>query len=439
MSPADLRLGVLLFLPVVAVFAGLVGLGSLPGGTAAFAAFLTCAGIGLGIAGVRTKLTELQVAQEQTNTELHEEFVRQARLAESYETILDAVPEPVLVLTAERRVLHANRALVDLLGHDPIDADLTAAIRNPGVIEAADAVLAGRVPERSVEYSRGGQVEQYILARLVGIPGGRPKGPALVIALHDLTAIRKTLEMRAEFVANVSHELRTPLSTIVGFVETLRGPAKGDAKARENFLALMDEQGRRMTRLVEDLLSLSQIQANEHTRPTGTVRVQEVLPAVARVLEPEAGRKNMKIAIDAAPDLPAVTGDSDQLMQVFQNLMHNAVKYGRDGTRVSVVARDEGQGALAVAVNDRGDGIPEQHIPRLTERFYRVDKARSRALGGTGLGLAIVKHILNRHQGRLTIESEVGVGSTFTVRLPIRKSGGNPDAQRSPVASDRPS
>jgi two-component system phosphate regulon sensor histidine kinase PhoR len=174
---------------------------------------------------------------------------------------------------------------------------------------------------------------------------------------------------------------------------------------------------------VGDLLSLSQIQANEHTRPTDAVRLQDILPAVARLLEPLADKKKLKVSIEAAADLPAVRGDAEQLQQAFQNLMHNAVKYGRDGSVVRVVGRREGTDDLAVSVIDQGEGIPQQHLPRLTERFYRVDKARSRALGGTGLGLAIVKHIVTRHQGRLTIDSEVGVGSTFTVILPVRRDG----------------
>jgi len=423
MSPLDRTAIGLLLLPVPAVLAILVGTDALAAGPAAIGALSALGGIALGVARLRGRLAEARQIESLNEAELHEEFVRQSRLAESYEMILDAIPEPLLVLRRDRRVLHANRAIVDLLGHDPIDADLTAAIRHPEVIAATAAVLAGQVEARTIEFQRGGAIEQSLVARLVGLPNGRADGPAAVLVLHDLTLIRKAMEMRADFVANVSHELRTPLTAIVGMIETLRGPAKKDAEARERFLAMMEEQGSRMTRLVGDLLSLSQIQANEHTRPTESVRIQDILPTVARMLEPHAEKKKVAFAIEADSDLPAVLGDADQLQQAFQNLMHNAVKYGRDGSVIRVVARREGGDGIAVSVIDQGEGIPEQHLPRLTERFYRVDKARSRSLGGTGLGLAIVKHIVTRHQGRLAIESEIGVGSTFTVSLPVKREG----------------
>jgi two-component system phosphate regulon sensor histidine kinase PhoR len=427
MSPLDWRAIGLLFLPVPAVFAVLAGTGVLAVGPAVIGAFLASGGIALGVARIRGRIDEAQQIESLNEAELHEEFVRQSRLAESYETILDATPEPLLVLRRDRRVLHANRAIIDLLGHDPIDADLTAAIRHPEVIAATAAVLTGKAEERTIEFQRGGAIEQSLVARLVALPNGRTDGPAAVLVLHDLTLIRKATEMRSDFVANVSHELRTPLTAIVGMIETLRGPAKKDAVARERFLALMEEQGSRMTRLVGDLLSLSQIQANEHARPTDTVRVQDILPTVARMLEPHAEKKKISFSIEVDADLPVVLGDADQLQQAFQNLMHNAVKYGRDGSVIRVVGRGEGRDGIVVAVIDQGEGIPEQHLPRLTERFYRVDKARSRAMGGTGLGLAIVKHIVTRHQGRLSIESEVGVGSTFTVSLPVKREGGARD------------
>ena len=424
MLPFDRQALALLLAPVLVAFAGLAAFGALSPAAAAAGIVLVGGGMAFGLMRIHDRLGEIRQADEMEIAELHDEFVRQSRLAESYETILDAVPDPLLVLRGDRRVLHANRAIIDLLGHDPIDADLTAAIRHPAVVEATEAVLGGRAEARIVEFTRGGAVEQTLVAHLVALPAGRINGPAAVLALSDLTAIRKTMEMRADFVANVSHELRTPLTAIVGMIETLRGPARDDAEARERFLALMDEQGSRMTRLVGDLLSLSRIQANEHTRPTDPVRLQDVLPTVARMLAPYADQKKVAVAVEAAADLPAVNGDADQLQQVFQNLIHNAIKYGRDASRVRVVAGREGDGEIAVAVIDQGEGIAEQHIPRLTERFYRVDKARSRALCGTGLGLAIVKHIVTRHQGRLSIDSEVGVGSTFTVTLPVRRDGG---------------
>jgi two-component system phosphate regulon sensor histidine kinase PhoR len=224
--------------------------------------------------------------------------------------------------------------------------------------------------------------------------------------------------MRADFVANASHELKTPIAGIMGFIETLRGPARDDAAARERFLGIMAEQAERMRRLVDDLLMLSRIEQHEHARPAAAVDVGRVLGGVRDLLQLKASSREVTVdlAIDSA--LPPAVGDYDELTIVFQNLIDNAIKYARPATTVRIAARPLGSGQLAVAVSDEGDGIPAGHLPRLTERFYRVDNARSRQLGGTGLGLAIVKHVLNRHRGRLDIQSTPGKGSVFTVTLP---------------------
>jgi len=274
-------------------------------------------------------------------------------------------------------------------------------------------------------------------------------GTVALLMLQDLTRIKRADRMRADFVANVSHELRTPLSTLIGFIETLRGPAKDDRAAQERFLLIMQEQSARMARIVADLLSLSRIELNEHTPPTSAVDLAPVIHGVADTLEMKASGKQMTIHLDAAPpadggtvatvlsDLPPVIGDDDELTQVFQNLIDNAIKYGRPGSTVRVAGwlaergadssgdplppRMQGAAAVAIAVMDEGDGIAREHLTRLTERFYRVDTARSRDLGGTGLGLAIVKHILNRHRAVLEIDSEQGKGSCFTVYLPLAR------------------
>ncbi|HEY6335293.1 MAG TPA: ATP-binding protein, partial [Alphaproteobacteria bacterium] len=248
--------------------------------------------------------------------------------------------------------------------------------------------------------------------------------------LHDLTAEKRTEQMRADFVANASHELRTPLATLLGFIETLQGPASQDARARERFLAIMQYQAGRMSRLVDDLLSLSRIELREHTPPTERVDLLQVLRGVADALQPQSKARQMTVAIEPTNGaLPPVLGDPDELAQVFQNLIDNALKYGRRGTTIQIFAFKADHcpvpisrvPAAGVAVRDRGEGITSEQIPRLTERFYRVDAARSRELGGTGLGLAIVKHIVNRHRGALQIESEIGQGSTFTVYLPVTR------------------
>jgi two-component system phosphate regulon sensor histidine kinase PhoR len=266
------------------------------------------------------------------------------------------------------------------------------------------------------------------------------EGAAAVLVLRDLTTAKRSERLRADFAANASHELRTPLATLVGFIETLRGPAREDEAARERFLAIMAEQAARMTRLVDDLLSLSRIEMNEHSAPTKPVDLAVVIGTVADALEQRAAARDMRIALKLPDNLPPALGDADELAQVFQNLLDNAIKYGAKGTTIEVTAgpssrllsgaRPGDRGALAITVRDHGQGIAREHLPRLTERFYRVDAARSRLLGGTGLGLAIVKHIVSHHRGALEIDSVLGEGSVFTVHLPAAGSSAAAGAAR---------
>jgi two-component system phosphate regulon sensor histidine kinase PhoR len=230
--------------------------------------------------------------------------------------------------------------------------------------------------------------------------------------------------MRADFAANASHELRTPLASLMGFIDTLRGPAADDPPAQQRFLGIMAEQAARMNRLIDDLLSLSRIELVEHQAPAERVDLTELLEGLVAGFEPRLAEHGLTLDMDLAPALPAVLGDADQLAQVAQNLLDNALKYGREGGAVRLVAapaagpRWPARPGVVMTVADRGHGIPREHLPRLTERFYRVDTGRSRAIGGTGLGLAIVKHIVNRHRGQLAIDSEEGVGTTVSVWLP---------------------
>jgi len=352
------------------------------------------------------------------------------------EAVVEALHDPLILLDTDRKVIRANVAARGLFGERITGRDLAVTLRNPTVLEAVDAVLAGGA-SRSVELMLPVPVERTLEARVK--PFQRPVPAAddpeatervALLTLHDITLLKRSEQMRADFVANASHELRTPLSTLVGFIETLRGPAKDDLEAHERFLSIMHDQANRMTRLVGDLLSLSRIELDEHTPPTGHADMGGIVRNVAAMLELKAAARKISLRIEGDAGLPPVVGDEDQLSQVVQNLMDNALKYGREQTEVTVrlchcrPAEGAGSGragseTVCFAVTDRGEGIPRTHLPRLTERFYRVDPARSRALGGTGLGLAIVKHIVNRHRGRLTIDSEVGKGSTFTVHLPV--------------------
>jgi len=249
------------------------------------------------------------------------------------------------------------------------------------------------------------------------------------VLLHDVTSTKRAEEARADFVANASHELRTPLAAVSGFIDTLKGHAKDDERAREKFLDIMAVEAGRMRRLIDDLLSLTRIELNEHVPPSGSVDIADVARDAAATLQGLAQLDDVTITVCDTRGLPPVVGERDELIQLLQNLMHNAIKYGRVGGHVWVnfelatsstylPGRRSPPAMVAITIKDDGEGIPREAIPRLTERFYRVDVKRSRERGGTGLGLAIVKHIVNRHQGRLQIESKLGEGSTFTILLP---------------------
>jgi two-component system, OmpR family, phosphate regulon sensor histidine kinase PhoR len=358
------------------------------------------------------------------------------------EAIVDAIPDPILLLDYQRRIVRTNAAARDLFGAPIVDRVIDTVLRDPNVLEAVDEVLAGR-PSAAAQLAVPGSIERFFNVRVARLAAGNTAGVAALLALYDVTGIRRAEQMRADFVANVSHELRTPLATLLGFTETLRGPARDDAAARDRFLGIMHDQASRMSRLVRDLLSLSRIEETEHTPPTSEVRLGAILGSVVDGLMLQARAKDVAVVVDIEPELPSVIGDSDQLTQVFQNLVDNAIKYGRPHTKVRIAAQRTqraGEGTpplVAISVADEGEGIPREHLPRLTERFYRVDAGRSRQLGGTGLGLAIVKHIINRHRGTLTIDSEVGRGTTFTVYLAAAASAAAAPQQAPRAASSR--
>ena len=353
-----------------------------------------------------------------------------AEAARRNESLLDNLPDPLLLLDQTRKVVRANQAAVRLFGRDLAGRDMAAFLRDPLVLEITEAVLAGLSPSRECEFAQMVPLERVFLARAERLQGQPADGGTAILTLHDLTTVKRMERMRADFVANASHELRTPLAALSGFIETLQGPARDDEEAREKFLAIMGEQARRMSRLVADLLSLSRIELNEHTPPSERVDLGRLVTTAAEALKPLAQAKGMTIRLDLDPGLAAVVAQPDELAQLFQNLLDNAVKYGRDDTEIEVRAAAAAElpraaGTLLradpvvrVSIRDYGEGIGKEHLPRLTERFYRVDTARSRKMGGTGLGLAIVKHIVNRHRGLLTIDSVVGEGTTFTVWLP---------------------
>jgi two-component system phosphate regulon sensor histidine kinase PhoR len=298
------------------------------------------------------------------------------------------------------------------------------ALRIPEVIEAIRRASLGRKAERA-EFAERVPSELWFEVFVTplktdGIGQARTR---MLLTFRDLTPIRRVEEMRVDFVANASHELRTPLAALSGFIETLKGPARNDTAARERFLDIMEAQAKRMARLIDDLLSLSRIELAAHVRPETPVDLLPIVRQVIDALQMLARDRGVTVTVDAPKEPLIVSGSRDELTRVFENLVENALKYGASGKRVEVTLSraftvSGGEEAVA-AVRDYGPGIAAEHLPRLTERFYRVDVTESREQGGTGLGLALVKHIMNRHRGRLTIESRPGEGATFTVRLPI--------------------
>ncbi|HEY1722654.1 MAG TPA: ATP-binding protein [Magnetospirillaceae bacterium] len=352
-------------------------------------------------------------------------------LLDMHEQLFDSLPGPTFLLNAQRRITRVNRAARTLFGEKLRERDLATVLRNPPLLDAVERAMQGG-PGDAVEFTLPGGPDGVFRAVIEPLPKPAVDGTLAVVALHDVTELKRVERMRADFVANASHELRTPLAALLGFIETLQGPAKDDREAHERFLGIMHEQAARMSRLVADLLTLSRIELSEHSRPQGRADLGPILKRVAEALEIHARNKRMRIQVDFPMDLPSVNGQDDELSQIFQNLVDNAIKYGRDGTDVEIKAcisadpppayPERAARAIAVSVRDRGEGIARENLPRLTERFFRIDTARSRRLGGTGLGLAIVKHSINRHRGALVIDSTQGEGSTFTVYLPASEA-----------------
>ncbi|WP_261397851.1 ATP-binding protein [Maritimibacter alkaliphilus] len=342
--------------------------------------------------------------------------------AEQIEGLLEAIPLPALLVGRDERVLGINARGAAILGAGITGRHFITAIRQPTVLDAVEACFAsGKLQETRYLATAGKQDVTYrVTCGLVTTA----QGTAALVSFEDVTPVEQASQMRRDFVANVSHELRTPLTALLGFIETLRGPARNDEVARDRFLDIMHSEATRMERLVKDLLSLSRVESEERMRPTERVDLRGLLDGVCRTLGPLAEARGVELIEVFPEEAVIIAADADQLRQVFTNLIENAVKYGGSGGEVKVtmeakphLAALRGPG-VTVTVADKGPGIELVHIPRLTERFYRVDSHRSREMGGTGLGLAIVKHIINRHRGRLRIESEPGQGASFSVILP---------------------
>ncbi|MBT0780802.1 ATP-binding protein [Paracoccus sp. pheM1] len=343
-------------------------------------------------------------------------------IEERLHALLRGVPVAMLAVDGHARIIGANEAAEALLGAVPGGRPFVTVLRHPEVNAALDAVLAGQ--ERARLAVTLGAADRRVFCEVTVTALRAPGLVGAAVAIEDRSRDEETEQMRRDFVANVSHELRTPLTALMGFIETLRGPARNDPAARDRFLDIMEREAGRMNRLVADLLSLSRVEQDERRRPAQNLDLAGLLRSVVATLAPAAMAAGVRLELQAPAGKVPVPGDADQLVQVFHNLIENAVKYGGAGGVATVTLERLAHEpvlrgpAWSVCVADQGEGIDPQHLPRLTERFYRVDTHRSREQGGTGLGLAIVKHIVNRHRGRLRIESERGQGSRFTVILP---------------------
>lgn len=334
--------------------------------------------------------------------------------------LIAALPMPTLVIDRTERLVALNDAAKALLGRNVMGQHFVTALRYPNLVEAVERGLLDRAP-RQITYQtteNGSDILYDVHLQSIADTG------LLLLSFQNVTDLAQAGQMRRDFVANVSHELRTPLAALMGFIETLLGPAREDVGARDRFLNIMAGEAERMNRLVGDLLSLSRVEAEERVRPATQLDLRDVLQTTLQNLSRLAAGSKVTLRADLGQVPLHVLGDADQLLQVFTNLIENAIKYGGENQSVNVTALNCAHDpvlrgpALQIVVADHGRGIDPIHLPRLTERFYRADSHRSRALGGTGLGLAIVKHILNRHRGRLKITSQTGQGAQFTVILP---------------------
>ena len=336
---------------------------------------------------------------------------------------LGALDIPAFLLNNEATVLFQNKAAERAFGALPAGSHLSARLRSPGILDMVRETIATDEPNQ-IEHSERLPSERVYMLRVAPVDLTQAAGNSAaaaeklyLLSFRDISELRRIDRMRSDFVANASHELRTPLASLRGFIETLQGPARSDTAAQERFLGIMFDQATRMSRLVDDLMSLSRLELKSHIAPDQTIDLKPLIGHVRDALLPLADDLGVEIRTHLPEGKVEVLGDRDELVQVFENLIENACKYGQEGKLIDVYLKSDASEPVEVTVVDRGPGIPAEHVPRLTERFYRVSVADSRSKKGTGLGLAIVKHILTRHRARLIVKSEVGKGSEFTVRF----------------------
>lgn len=376
------------------------------------------------IVGAISMLVPIKQAQD---TRLSARTRRTDEEDELVRAVTGALVTPSFVLDWKANIIHRNLSASGILPRAEIGTPISFAIRHPAFQEAIETVRQTRLPEQT-EFQQIGQNSQWFRVSVapiaIGLDTAYPRDLLLVV-LENQTEQRQVETMRADFVANASHELRTPLASVIGFIDTLAGPAANDPEARERFLGIMRNQSERMARLIDDLLSLSRIELRQHLKPEGEVNLTALLTELCETMQSQLKEASLVLDFDAKEVGAVSVGDRDELYQVFQNLLDNAIKYGSAGKRIELKLASARFGNVSghnISVTDFGAGVPAEDLPRLTERFYRVDVEASRRKKGTGLGLAIAKHIVQRHRGELTIKSELGIGTSVRVFLPSSPS-----------------
>ncbi len=337
---------------------------------------------------------------------------------------LNGLPSAILLVDSNHKIIFANKIAKELLGKDITNNDVFLYLRQSGFVTALDKVLTiGKKGNDVIRYTTSQDRSfDVTVASVTNTNADMGNQQQAMVFFYEVTSLLRTEQMRVDFVANASHELRTPLTSITGFIETLMGPAVDDKEAQDRFLGIMQREADRMIRLIDDLLSLSKIEMTRHVSPDNEVDLKNLIQSTATTLSRRAAKRDMTFNIEISDNIPKIKADSDQITQVFVNLMGNAAKYADQNTTIHVTAKPNKTGRqMKISVRDEGPGISPEHLGRLTERFYRVDTARSRKMGGTGLGLAIVKHILLRHSSQLEIKSKIGEGTSFNFKLPIAK------------------
>ena len=373
-------------------------------------AVLAILAVGSGASAKKQREVEVDAASE------GEERISEGLIA-GVRAGLAVLDTPVFILDRNASVLFENSAAERAFGALPVGSHISGRLRSPGLLDVIRETIANG-QSNQIEHSERLPSERVFIVRIA--PANVPQGSGAtfyILSFRDVSELRRIDRMRSDFVANASHELRTPLASLRGFIETMQGPARNDPKAQERFLAIMLDQANRMSRLVDDLMSLSRLELRANIAPDQKVDLVPLIGHVRDALLPLASELDVEINLHMPEGKVEVPGDRDELVQVFQNLVENACKYGQEGKVVDVWLRSETGSPVEVSVIDRGPGIPAEHVPRLTERFYRVSVADSRSKKGTGLGLAIVKHILTRHRARLIVRSELDKGTDFTVRF----------------------